>query len=123
MKLEKTIYGLVQSARMFFKKLVQKLRDIGFQQSKADPCLLIWNSEYGVVYIAIYVDGCYCVGHTKALDKFKDLLKRETQNVEAFTLTVTHGTSDYLGCEVIFSDDKTKAWLGQPHVMKNVKKS
>ena len=122
-KLEKTIYGLVQSARMFFKKLIQKLKDIGFQQSDADPCLLTWNSEYGLCLIAIYVDDCYCVGHKKALDKVEELLQKETKLVEPFTVTVTNNTSDYLGCEVIFSKDKKEAWLGQPHTVKNIIKT
>ena len=76
---------------MFFKKLIQKLKDIGFWQSEADPCLMVWKSELSVVFVAIYVDDCYCVGHEKALDKSKMLLKMQTQNVEPFTLTVTHG--------------------------------
>ncbi len=121
-KLQKTIYGLVQSARMFFKKLIQKLKDIGFQQSQADPCLMTWKSELGVVYIAIYVDDCYCVGHKKALDKMEELMKSNTKSVEAFTLKVTESTSDYLGCEVVFSQDKKKAWLGQPHIVANLER-
>jgi hypothetical protein len=37
----KTIYGLVQSARQFFKKLVSCLKDIGFKGGYADPCLML----------------------------------------------------------------------------------
>ena len=121
--LQKTIYGLVQSARMFFKKCVRKLKDIGFETSKADPCLLFWNSDHGVVYIAIYVDDCYCVGTPKALDIVTELLQKQTASVEPFSVTVTDGTSDYLSCEVLFSKDKKKAWLGQPHLIKNLHKS
>ena len=107
-RLLKTIYGLVQSARMFFKKLVQKLIDIGFVQNEADPCLLTWKSELGVVYVATYVDDCYCIGHSAALDKLVELLKQSTKNVEPFSLTVTDDTSDYLSCEIVFSDAPTE---------------
>ena len=34
-----SIYGLVQSARAYFRKWCDKLKSIGFQQSSADPCL------------------------------------------------------------------------------------
>jgi hypothetical protein len=38
--LTKTIYGLVQSAREFYKKLMSILKLIGFKANKYDPCLL-----------------------------------------------------------------------------------
>ena len=62
------------------------------------------------------------MGHSKALDKLEEMMQRQTKNVEPFTLTVTNDTSDYLSCEVIFSVDRKKAWLGQPHLIKNLKK-
>ena len=82
---------------------------------------MIWKSDLGIVFIAIYVDDCYCVGTGRALDKFEELMQTQTENVEPFSITTTKGTSDYLGCEVMFSEDKKKAWLGQPHVIKNIK--
>jgi Reverse transcriptase (RNA-dependent DNA polymerase) len=39
--LNKTIYGLVQSAREFYNKLVSALKDCRFQGSLVDPCLWI----------------------------------------------------------------------------------
>jgi Reverse transcriptase (RNA-dependent DNA polymerase) len=36
---KKSLYGLVQSARQFFKKLVQVLKKIGLMQSNSKPCL------------------------------------------------------------------------------------
>jgi Reverse transcriptase (RNA-dependent DNA polymerase) len=39
--LNKTIYGLVQSAREFYNKLVSALKDCGFQGSLVDPCLTL----------------------------------------------------------------------------------
>ena len=38
--LTKTIYGLVQSAREFYKILISVLKSIGFKENKSDPCLL-----------------------------------------------------------------------------------
>ena len=39
LKLIKTIYGLVQSARQFFKLWKQIMIDLEFKPSTADPCL------------------------------------------------------------------------------------
>jgi hypothetical protein len=38
--LKKTIYGLVQSAREFYNKLLSTLKSMGFTKNKSDPCLL-----------------------------------------------------------------------------------
>ena len=43
MILRKTIYGLVQSARKFYEKLIEVLKLIGFYGSQSDPCLLKQN--------------------------------------------------------------------------------
>ena len=40
LKLEKAIYGLVQAARQFFKKIQYSLIQAGFKSSEADPCLV-----------------------------------------------------------------------------------
>ena len=40
---------------VFLRKLIKKLKDIGFYQSYADPCLMIWKSDPRIVFVAIYV--------------------------------------------------------------------
>ena len=56
--LRKTIYGLVQSAREFYKKLIEVLKLIGFVGSKSDPCLWIKSDSAieNILIIGIYVD-------------------------------------------------------------------
>jgi hypothetical protein len=39
--LKKTIKGLVQCTRAFFKRFRNVLLEIGFEQSSADPCLMM----------------------------------------------------------------------------------
>jgi Reverse transcriptase (RNA-dependent DNA polymerase) len=38
--LKETIYGLLKSAREFYKKLLCELKNFGFLENKLDPCLL-----------------------------------------------------------------------------------
>jgi hypothetical protein len=38
--LKKTIYGIVQSTREFYKNLISTLKLIGLKDNKSDPCLL-----------------------------------------------------------------------------------
>ena len=56
LKLNKTIYGLVQSAHQFFKKLIKCLKDLGFTGGEVDPCLMVKKTNIGLVYVAI----CLC---------------------------------------------------------------
>ena len=113
----KTIYGLVQSARQFYKKWIAILQSIGFKQSLADPCLLIRKSELGLVLIGAYVDDNYTVGHEAAIKETIELIKKS-----GFNVTVEDELSDYLSCKIQFDKKKTKAWLGQPHLIKKLDK-
>ena len=54
--LQKTIYGLVQAARQYWKKFTTTLKQLKFEGGNADPCLFYRKTENGIVYIGIYVD-------------------------------------------------------------------
>ena len=113
----KAIYGLVQSARQFFKKFVSILRKIGFVPSSADPCLMIRRCNLGMVYLAMYIDNCYCNGNGAAID---DSIKGIVKN--GLNVTIKDDLEDYLSCEIRFNKARTKAWLGQPHLIKKLEK-
>jgi len=113
--LEKTIYGLVQAAKAFYKKLCKVLRDIGFTGGYADPCLLSRKGEHGMVHIALYVDDCYCCGEPEEIDKVIKEMKES-----GFTLKIERNMTDYLSCQIEFSKNREKAWIGQPHLIKKI---
>ncbi len=46
LKLKKTLYGLRQSPRAFWKYITQKLETCGLEQSKFDPCLFKLNLPF-----------------------------------------------------------------------------
>jgi hypothetical protein len=56
--LRKTMYGLFQSARKFYEKLINVLKITGFHGSKSDPCLwTMWDKRVNhMIIIRIYVD-------------------------------------------------------------------
>lgn len=113
--LQRPIYGLVQSARQYWKKFVRVLKEKGFRRSESDPCLLCRKTKEGMVYLCMYVDDILCVGTPEAIQM------AITDIREDFELTVDGTLTDYLGCEINFSSDGKAAWLGQPHLMKNLK--
>jgi hypothetical protein len=73
------------------------------------------RNELGVVFIALYVDDCLCIGDDAAI---KDLIKgMESQGL---TLKVDEELTDYLSCQIDFLKDGTQALIGQPHLLKNL---
>ena len=116
LQLKKTIYGLVQSACQFWKKLVKVLKKLGFKGGYPDPCLMMRRDEDGVIYIALYVDDCLCIGTRRALRKFAGELPKN-----GFTVKIEWNLMDYVSCEIKRSKDGRSATMRQPHLLKNLR--
>eukprot|EP00972_Heterocapsa_arctica_P009003 1323943-Heterocapsa_arctica.AAC.1 len=55
------------------------------------------------------------IGHLSAIDAaIKDLKQH------GLVLKVEDDFHDYLSCEIVFSEGRKKAWLGQPHLISNL---
>jgi hypothetical protein len=117
LQLLKTIYGLVQSARAFYRRLAEALKSIGFVQSLADPCLFIKNTNKGVCFVALWVDDCLFMGHKSVLQESVEMLQKH------FKLKITNDTNDYLSCEIIYTKDLSRCWIGQPHLCRKIEKT
>jgi hypothetical protein len=112
--LNKTIYGLLQSAREFYKNLVSVLIGFGCKVCSADPCFWIKYSDLGVNLIAIYVDDCLVISTDEGVNKVMNNLKDHN-----FGLEVNHDLSDYLSCMIHVDYEKTK-FLMKPHLIKTL---
>ena len=116
--LQACIYGLVQASRQFHKKMVELLRKIGFTGGDSDPCLFVRKNKFGICYIAIYVDDNLMVGHEAAINETIRQIEQE-----GLVLKVEDNLHDYLSCEIVFSEDKKRAWLGQPHLISKLEET
>jgi hypothetical protein len=76
------------------------------------------DTKLGIVIIAVYVDDCYAIGDEPAL---VDMIMSNQNN--GLKVKVEKDLSDYLSCEVMFNKGRTKAWLGQPHLIKRLENS
>ena len=110
--LQKAIYGLVQVARQFWKKIVDKMQGGGFQLGEADPCMLYKEDEKEVCIIIIYIDDMLIIGKEEAIDDAIRVLQDHFQVKDPTSLEV------YLGVQIVQSDDGKKAWLGQPTILR-----
>jgi Reverse transcriptase (RNA-dependent DNA polymerase) len=104
LSVNKTIYGLVQSAREFYNNLVSALKDCGFQGSLVDPCLWIKHFNQGIVIIAIYVNDCLIIGDDLKINEVMEELKGYN-----FGLKVEDHLTDYLSCRIITNFDNNIA--------------
>jgi Reverse transcriptase (RNA-dependent DNA polymerase) len=111
----KAHYGLVPAARQFFKKFTSIMKQIGFEQNPAEPCMLFKKEDSGITVVVIHVDDCYVIGSEENMDKVVEQLTEAGLKVK-----VGKETKNYLGCEIIISKDNTQAWLGQPFIVKKM---
>jgi hypothetical protein len=113
--LKTTIYGLVQSAREFYNKLLSTLKSMGFTKNKSDPCLLTRWINGKVIIIGIYIDDCLVVGK-------EDQIQEVIQGLKAsgFNLKVESRLKDYLSCCVIEDLESKSILILQPHLINNL---
>ena len=93
--LQSTIYGLVQSARQYYK--------------------IYRETEKGKVYFGLYVDDNLLIGDPPAIQEAIQDLKEK-----GLVLKIDDNLNDYLSWDIRFSDEKDRAWIGQPHLIANL---
>ena len=76
-KLQRSLYGLKQSGRMWYNRLSEYLLKEGYVNNPICPCVFIKKSETGFSIIAVYVDDLNLVGTLEELTKTAEYLKKE----------------------------------------------
>lgn len=72
LKLNKSLYGLKQSPRCWYKQLMEFFTSINFQPSNADPCVFISSDPEWKCVVYVHVDGLCIMGENTA--RFKSLI-------------------------------------------------
>ncbi|CAN1250021.1 Copia protein [Linum perenne] len=76
-KLNKSLYGLKQSGRMWYNRLREYLIKEGYTNDPICPCVFLKRSGIEFVIISVYVDDINIIGTPKELAKAVNCLKRE----------------------------------------------
>ncbi|PKU68330.1 Retrovirus-related Pol polyprotein from transposon TNT 1-94 [Dendrobium catenatum] len=99
-KLHKSIYGLKQSPRQWFKKLTTLLLQFGFRFSRSDPSLLLYTHKQIHLYFLIYVDDILLTGNDNStMQRLLDHLH------VTFQIKQMQDVSLYLGIQITHSSD------------------
>lgn len=76
-KLNRSLYGLKQSARCWNRKFVSFLNKYDFKQLKTDPCVFLGHFADNEIYLAIYVDDGLLMSNSKtAISELINILKQ-----------------------------------------------
>ena len=97
MKLDKALYGCIQSAKLWYETLSAYLRSIGFEHNGVDQCVMNKVTEEGQITIIIYVDDILISAKEMSqINKFIDQLKKEYLEVKVSE----PGNFSYLGMHI-----------------------
>jgi hypothetical protein len=102
-RVDKAMYGLIQSAKLWYNELTRYLLGQGFKKCPSDDCILIKYQEgKQPIIVILYVDDILIMANRKE-DRYwvKDILEQQYKKV-----TVTEGARlPYLGMTIIRTDD------------------
>ncbi|CAG4978543.1 unnamed protein product [Colias eurytheme] len=75
LKLKKSMYGLKQSSRVWYKRVEVCLLKIGFVKSKIEPCMFLKKQDKLKTIVALYVDDFFIFSNdSRATKQLKDVL-------------------------------------------------
>ena len=76
-KLQRALYGLKQSSRMWYNRLTDFLLKKRYVNDTDSPCVFIRQSQKGFCIISIYVDDLNIIGCTEDIEEASTYLKAE----------------------------------------------
>ena len=77
-KLQRLLYGLKQSGRMWYNRLSDYLLNKGYVNNPICPCVFIKKTTSGFVIIVVYVDDVNIIGTDKEIVETMTYLKEES---------------------------------------------
>ncbi|KAJ4716980.1 Retrovirus-related Pol polyprotein from transposon TNT 1-94 [Melia azedarach] len=108
-KLKKSLYGLKQSPRQWYKRFDSYMIEIGYTRSPYDCCVYYSKATNGsLIYLVLYVDDMLVAAENKSdVQKLKDLLSVE------FEMKDLGAARKILGMEIYRERSKKKLFLSQ----------
>ena len=76
-RLQKSLYGLNQSGRMWYNRLSEYLIKQGYINNVICPCMYIKKTTLGLVILVVYVDDINLIGTPQKVQKAIEYLKKE----------------------------------------------
>jgi hypothetical protein len=115
-KLSKSLYGLKQSPRQWYKRFDKFMYDQKFRRSKYDHCVYLRRLQDGsYIYLLLYVDDMLIATKSQAeIDRLKAQLTKE------FEMKDLGEAKKILGMEISRDKARGKLWLSQKQYLMKV---
>jgi len=106
-KLSKSLYGLKQSSRQWYKRFDKFMKDQKYKRSKYDHCVYLCRLEDGsYIYLLVYVDDMLIAAKSQVeIDRLKAQLSKE------FKMKDLGEAKKILGMEINRDRERRKLWL------------
>lgn len=109
----KTIYGLKNAAKAFWRELLRAFSAMECKRSDADPCMYFkWTESDGLLIWLSWIDDCVCFGKDVAVEESKSEMKK------LFECEDIGDLNEYVGCKISRNDGFT---FTQPVMLQSFK--
>ena len=113
LKLQRTIYGLVQAALMFWKEVLKAFYSMGYKRSKADPCLYFkWVDSKLILWLS-WIDDCLVIGDETMVPNAKK------EFMDRFESEDNGEMSEYIGAKMEYNREEGWLKMTQPVLLQS----
>jgi hypothetical protein len=115
--IEKALYGLQESSRLWYQLLSKSLMDDGFRKSNYDHSCFFKKVGDEVVIVLVYVDDLLMVGPEAEVLHVKEYLGK---NFKFNTSELSPKEADYIGIKILHDVEGRAFKLSMPNMIKKV---
>jgi Reverse transcriptase (RNA-dependent DNA polymerase) len=108
-----SLYGLVQAARQWYKKIANIFAKLDFIASRADPCLFNKCNE-PPAFIILYDDDVAIIGTDKVINEVMTAL------CKTFQVKDLGSMKHFVGCHLIENEEENTIYIHQPKLIKHL---
>jgi hypothetical protein len=102
LRLNKSVYGLLQSARQWHENFSEKIIDLGFRINHIDPCVFYKEEGNNYCILCIYVDDRIITGSIKSINETIEKLNK------VFKVKFEKNIQYFLGCQTSYEKNPPK---------------
>ena len=114
-KLKKSLYGLKQSPRQWYKRFDSFMLSRGFKRSNYDSCVYLKTVNGSVIYLLLYVDDMLIAAKDKS-----EIAKLKAQLSKEFEMKDLGAAKKILGIKIIRDRKSGKLYLSQKGYIEKV---
>ncbi len=118
-KIKKGLYGLQESAKLWYETLATELKELGYTCSEYDTALFFKVEGNGIDIILVYVDDMLLAGTRKTIESLRDKLK--SKFVVNFS-AISPKEFDYVGMHIKHDMQDESFLISQPAMLDKILK-